>query len=94
MKKEPIKNNIADNISSISEIRILSAKKNPDHYPKGYHSHNCYQLVIVEKGYLEIMVNCLLQRIEKNTIVMFGNDLPNGSIVYSNDIKVTLIHIP
>lgn len=94
MKKEPINNNIADNISSIAEIRILSAKKNPDHYPKGYHRHNCYQLVIVEKGYLEIMVNCLLQRIEKNTIVMLGNDLPHGSIVYSNDIKVTLIHIP
>ena len=93
MKKEPINNNIADNISSIAEIRILSAKKNPDHYPKGYHRHNCYQLVIVEKGYLEIMVNCLLKRKEKNTIVMLGNDIPEGSIVYSNEIKVNLINI-
>lgn len=94
MKNEVVKDILVDKSQSIVRVDVISASTTPNHAPRGYHYHNCYQIVIVEKGYIEFMVNCMLQRVNCGAIIMVGSDLPHGVVSFSDDIKVTLLHIP
>ena len=94
MKSQPTSNTVADNIQTIVQVDHISSANRLGVGNKGYHYHNCYQLVIIERGNAEFMINCMLQKIEQNTALMVGNDLPHGILNLSDDIKATIIHIP
>lgn len=94
MKKEPIQLQSVENINSIIQIEFLDASGSTLHTPPGYHFHNSLEIVILERGSVELMVNCMLQKIEKGSVVVFGSDLPHGPGSYSADSKGVLIHIP
>lgn len=94
MKKEPIQLQSVENINSIIQIDFLDAWSSTLHTPPRYHFHNSLEIAILERGSVELMVNCMLQRIEGSSIMVFGSNLPHGPGRYSKDAKGVLIHIP
>ena len=94
MNKNPTKYIVAENMPTFAHIDVIDAKKRPKHTAKGYHYHNCYQIIIIENGHIELIVNNIIKRVNTNTLIMIGNNLPHGTVCYSSDIKVTILHIP
>ena len=94
MRKELMKHPVADHISDVVQVEMLSFTKTPEHSTKGYHQHNSLQIVMIEKGEVEFMVNCILHKVESGAVIMFGSDLPHGVATFSENIKATLLHIP
>lgn len=94
MKNEVNKNIIIDNIKSSIEIQYFNAcfkKKKP---VSTYHFHNCFQIIILLKGNVEVIVDSIIKRLEAGSVIILGSDLPHGIIKYSEDTEAILIHLP
>ena len=94
MKKSPVKNLIAENIGSVVEVETIDRSKNRLRQPMKYHYHNALQIVVFQKGETEFMVDSMLKKVGAGSVLIFGSDLPHGVIGFSEDVKVTILHIP
>lgn len=94
MQKESIIDPIIDRSTAVVTVETVSRKKTPHHPSKGYHHHDSYQLVIVERGIVEFILNGMLHQMDKGKIIMIGSKLPHGTVNFSHDVRATIIHIP
>lgn len=91
-RKEPIKNSEFDYEHGIVDVLPISASM----YGQclhSYHYHNCYEICIVRKGVLNVLINNLPREIEANSILMGGTNVPHGIVGCSDDFAGILIHL-
>lgn len=94
MKKEAYKDQTEDHIYHVADIHILTSNTTGDNVPSNYHYHNCFEIIIVQKGCLKIMANYMLREVKEGDIVMLRNNLPHEIISHTDDYKLWVIHIP
>lgn len=92
MNKDPINNQSADFEYGIVHIQQIS-KSQYSQSPHSYHYHNCYEIVIIEQGSVNMMIDYLPKEIGSDTVLMMGRNLPHGIIDWSEDIAGVLIHL-
>ena len=76
--------------TAVGVVLLVSADREPN---PTYHYHDCYQMCLVKKGSVEIMINDMLITVSENTTLFFGSNLAHGVVRCSEDAVGSFIHI-
>lgn len=88
-KKSMIRNPEFDYNAGIIDVKQLSASM----LISSYHYHDGYEICIVQRGFIDVLMDYMPRRIGADTVVMCGPDAAHGVVGCSEDIAGLLIHI-
>lgn len=77
----------SNNLIEVQQFKALDFNKVPK-----YHYHNSFEIMIIQSGNIEVMLNCILKTITHGSIIMIGCNLPHSIIRLSDDFIGIIIH--
>lgn len=75
---------------SIKKISLLCDESQPIDM---YHFHKAIQIVLIDKGRAECIINEVMFSIDPQSVVVIGDNLPHSVISVTENIEATVIHV-
>lgn len=94
MRKEIFNDRTEEGMQYVADVHVLTLNGGSENLPKNYHYHNSFQIMMVQRGEVRIMVNYMQKKLSEGDVVMLRNNLPHGIIGYSENYRIVIVHIP
>ncbi|MGN0091845.1 MAG: hypothetical protein ACI35M_02120, partial [Alistipes sp.] len=94
MIKRPIRNRMVEHLTRLGDTSVHRAGDANEGIAQTYHYHNSLEVIVGRQGWIEGLVGGVTGTMQKDTIVVIGNDVPHCILRTSDDCRVVLIHIP
>ena len=94
IKREATVDHSEDNFFHVADIHLLTRKNHDSVAMQRFHYHNYFEIMIVQRGEMTIMVNYMEKKLSQGSVTLLSNNLPHEITSFGGDYRVVIIHIP
>lgn len=94
MKKNAVRYQFVEHLSRLGDASTHQV--GDPHYglAQEYHFHHTLEVIIIKQGWVEGVVGGVMGTLQKDTLLVIGNDMAHGVLRTSDDCQVILVHVP
>lgn len=93
-EKKALRNQMVEHLSRLGDASIHQIGDSNDEFAQIYHYHNTLEVIVVQQGWLDGLVDGMLGKMMKGMMLVLGDDVPHCVLRASEDAKVLLVHVP
>lgn len=96
MNREAFNDQTEDGMSYVADIHTITPARNrKENWEQRFHYHNCFQIMILQRGGAKVMVNYMIKELKAGDVLMLAGNLPHALLdVEGDDYRLLVVHVP